>query len=191
MKLQTWPFGEIESSLVQVQLKGLGKKLSISVKPGTHTELADAAEPPGRVTLPGMWGLRCPAAPRPCSRHPGALSSICREQPSERGEQGTSVPCEASAVPGKLCSTAAGSSRRRPGRERGRGSTRSPQQPPAIACGERTAQGSGQPNTLPAPEERERRQAVSPSYKLLAALIPGQQISIQGWWWNCAVTPHR
>lgn len=33
-KLQTWPFGEIESSLVQVQLRQLRKKLSISLKPG-------------------------------------------------------------------------------------------------------------------------------------------------------------
>lgn len=51
-KLQTWPFGEIESSLVQVQLRQLRKKLSISLKPGwqsTHTELADAPHPAGRA----------------------------------------------------------------------------------------------------------------------------------------------
>lgn len=51
-KLQTWPFGEIESTLVQVKLRGLRKKLSISLKRGwqyTHTELADAPHPPGRA----------------------------------------------------------------------------------------------------------------------------------------------
>lgn len=53
-KLQTWPFGEIESSLVQVQFRGLRRKLPISLKPGwqcTHPELADVLCLPGRAAM--------------------------------------------------------------------------------------------------------------------------------------------
>lgn len=125
----------------------------MSDRAGSAHGAAGAAESPGRVTHPGG----CGAAPalRPCRHSPEPPGSISPAQPSHRCRQGTSVPWEVSAELLSLLT---------PGRAgRAARAVRSPWQPPAIASEELTAPALGQPDTCPAPEERERRsQVVSP-----------------------------
>lgn len=109
----------------------------------------------------GLWGCGAAPSPRPCRHSPEPPGSISPAQLSHRCRQGTSVPWEVSAVRGELC-RAAVAPHPRPGRESSKGSVRSPRQPLAIASGELTAPALGQPDTCPAPEERERSRVVSP-----------------------------
>lgn len=70
VKLQTWPFGGIESSLVQVQLKKGWERngLLVSDRAGSAHGAAGAAESPTLGAV-GLWG--CPCSPA-LQTQPGA-----------------------------------------------------------------------------------------------------------------------
>lgn len=147
-KLQTWPFGEIESSLVQVQLKGLGKKLSISVKPGCVTARPHRAR-------------RCCGAARQSLHYLASPGQHLQSPALRLGKQGTSVPCQGSAGPGKLCSAAVCAS----AASAGRGARQGQDLVTLATSGHRfwgTAPALGQPKAFPAPREKGKESGCEP-----------------------------
>ncbi|XP_038004682.1 bis(5'-adenosyl)-triphosphatase isoform X1 [Motacilla alba alba] len=173
-KLQTWPFGEIESSLVQVQLKGLGKKLSISVKPGwqrTRAELAAAPEPPGRAPEPEGTGPALSAAPRPGSHSRRVLSTSA--EPSPQTGAGRARLCDVSSLQSEanpavpLLSPLPASAG--PGAQEGQDPVTSATSGHRFC---RTAPGLGQPNPFPAPREKGKESGCEPELQAARSSDP-------------------